>query len=73
MPTSITSPYAQPERRAARARLASLTSHDAPAAALTDARRALAAARLKAVLLAGLAEVEALIAGEDGTAGDAEC
>ncbi|MFJ3635877.1 hypothetical protein [Streptomyces sp. NPDC090112] len=73
MPSSMTSPYAQPERRAARARLAALTSHDSPPAELAAARRALAAARLKAVLLAGLDEVETLIAGGEPAAGEVEC
>ncbi|MEV7442030.1 hypothetical protein AB0O22_12860 [Streptomyces sp. NPDC091204] len=72
VPSSMTSPYAQPERAAARARLAGLTARNAPPAELAAARRALAAARLKALLLAGLNEVETLITGET-TAGEDEC
>lgn len=64
MPTSLTSPYAQPERRAARARLAGLIANGAPEADITAARRGLAAARLKGILLAALTEVETLITGQ---------
>ncbi|WP_331723457.1 hypothetical protein [Streptomyces atratus] len=65
MPTSPLTPYAGPERRRARARLAALTkSRPAGDPAIAAARRDLATIRTRGLLEAALAEL-ALITTED--------
>lgn len=72
MPRSPMTPHARPERERARARLAALTKTREPGdPAITDARRDLAAARVKGLLQAALAEVDDLMTSERHT-GQAE-